>query len=1124
LFLTFAKKNKMKSINFKKNITQKKLILINFLLFAFLFKANVFGQSVQNFGTTTGSLITGSSTTFVPDPTSSGTTYARIGSGSGSINKITTSNPLGTSGNFIRASAPTNASVNKVSPIISSTGATTFYARFKILFGDASAGTTATTGTWYAFLGNGAMFGDNNGFTGNQSFTGFRFAFGSGGDVTFNNRNAGNWNQTGINTTYQTLKQGIYYDFEIVGNNQSTGNVNYTYNGVSQSVAINTFDLYINGFLVGDNMAKAQLANNSSIRSSTFYGESSTSNAANIFLDDVSFQNSIPSSIQRLSNPAIFDLSASNYSFTNWPSTSAIGSYPSNMIFHWGILNTVDPTLTNTATQDYVWGYNYSSQSRITGLNANGFSFLNTSPGHVSPTSGNCGEAVVSINTTCRNNVQVSWTAARQTNNGNRYLLRAQYRVGNTGAYTNLPGLTSAIEFSSANAGPTSFGPITLPAACENQSEVQIRWVYYWSGSGSGSRDEIRLDEISITSSSSSPVAPSAAAQYFCATTMPTVGDLVATGNAIQWYSASSGGAALPNSTALTNGNYYASQSASGCESISRVSVAVALTATAFPTIVSSIIGSALQSGDILWSGNSSNSWSTESNWYVFDGVDFNIASQLPSASNKVFILQSNIAGICSSNSSAVIAVQGEVSDLTIGTNATLTVNAGRILSVANNLINHGSFLPDASSTVLFEGNNDQAIGGSSPTTFANLTIDKSAGSLTLNSPVSVSKTLSMLSGNIATSATNLLTVGTSTTNIGSLNWVSGSVLGPIQRYFSDANNSSQESGIFPVGTTSLNRNAQVNFTSGLTSGGTITAEYKLGVSSFDDAGLPVEVNGQMVQNYENEGWWEITPAGGNLNAATYSLSLRGNGLSVVNSLSLLRIIKSVSHTSWDMSGIGSHSAPVGSDSDFSIVNSGLTGFSFFNIGSGNASALPVQLIDFSANCQESDFISLNWSTASEQNSMKFIIEKSRDLNTWVQVGEKQAAGNSNSVKEYAMNDLEPFSGIGYYRLVQIDFDGKVEIYDPISSSCEVTQNSISVFPNPAKGDFTIEVYSKSENKEFELDLINLLGNVVCTKTVDVNIGINHYYFNDLRLESGVYIVNFNNLENKMQPVKIVIE
>ena len=46
----------------------------------------------------------------------------------------------------------------------------------------------------------------------------------------------------------------------------------------------------------------------------------------------------------------------------------------------------------------------------------------------------------------------------------------------------------------------------------------------------------------------------------------------------IQWYATSTGGSALSGSTSLVNGNtYYASQTISGCEGISRLAVVVAL-------------------------------------------------------------------------------------------------------------------------------------------------------------------------------------------------------------------------------------------------------------------------------------------------------------------------------------------------------------------------------------------------------------------------------------------------------------------------------------------------------------------------------------------------------------------
>src|SRR5690606_37572441 len=57
-----------------------------------------------------------------------------------------------------------------------------------------------------------------------------------------------------------------------------------------------------------------------------------------------------------------------------------------------------------------------------------------------------------------------------------------------------------------------------------------------------------------------------------------------ATGTAIQWYSASTGGVALDPTTALTDGMYYASQTVGGCESDARFEVTVTVGDPAVPT------------------------------------------------------------------------------------------------------------------------------------------------------------------------------------------------------------------------------------------------------------------------------------------------------------------------------------------------------------------------------------------------------------------------------------------------------------------------------------------------------------------------------------------------------------
>ncbi len=78
--------------------------------------------------------------------------------------------------------------------------------------------------------------------------------------------------------------------------------------------------------------------------------------------------------------------------------------------------------------------------------------------------------------------------------------------------------------------------------------------------------------------------APTASNQTFCEIMNATVANLAATGTAVKWYTQSTGGTALTSTTALANGTYYASQTVNGCESASRASVTVSITATPAPT------------------------------------------------------------------------------------------------------------------------------------------------------------------------------------------------------------------------------------------------------------------------------------------------------------------------------------------------------------------------------------------------------------------------------------------------------------------------------------------------------------------------------------------------------------
>lgn len=197
-------------------------------------------------------------------------------------------------------------------------------------------------------------------------------------------------------------------------------------------------------------------------------------------------------------------------------------------------------------------------------------------------------------------------------------------------------------------------------------------------------------------------------------------------------------------------------------------------------------------------------------------------------------------------------------------------------------------------------------------------------------------------------------------------------------------------------------------------------------------------------------------------------------------------------------------------------------GFSEFWLhGNSGSSPLPIQMTEFSVNCGEGK-AELFWSTASEMNSQKFIAERSRDLSSWDYVGELAAAGNSNYQINYKLTDLNPIGGISYYRLVQVDNDGEQKAYGPVSVSCSGAANSILVFPNPSKGDFTVEINSNSNVANAQIQLTDLAGKVISTRALNLHEGNNQVLFSGAELQMGTYIVKLVS-ESEYKPVKLVI-
>lgn len=180
---------------------------------------------------------------------------------------------------------------------------------------------------------------------------------------------------------------------------------------------------------------------------------------------------------------------------------------------------------------------------------------------------------------------------------------------------------------------------------------------------------------------------------------------------------------------------------------------------------------------------------------------------------------------------------------------------------------------------------------------------------------------------------------------------------------------------------------------------------------------------------------------------------------------------------------------------------------------------LPVELISFSGERFENEVI-LYWSTASEINNDYFEVESSDNCTEWNKVGFVSGWGNSNIIRNYRWIDNDP--SYSYYRLKQVDFDGKSEyhkaIYLPITSIKRFNK-TINVNPNPIINEKINVELNGFRGEEVLLILMDELGREHYSKVVVVESDKEVFIIStDGKLSRGLYIIlgsSMNNLYNK---------
>ncbi|MEW6468866.1 MAG: T9SS type A sorting domain-containing protein [Bacteroidota bacterium] len=460
--------------------------------------------------------------------------------------------------------------------------------------------------------------------------------------------------------------------------------------------------------------------------------------------------------------------------------------------------------------------------------------------------------------------------------------------------------------------------------------------------------------------------------------------------------------------------------------------------------------------------------------------------------------------------------------------------NATRNNAVANithtfqgNFTNNASFTsgtPVGVNTALFNGTGNQTIGGTVSTNFYNLTCNKASGTLFLGINTTVGtgtagvmaftagplnlNAFTLIINNPAAGAvtrTSGYAISENTSNLSKIQWNMGSTTG---------------AHVFPFGTAG---GTYIPFTFNLTAGtiGNVTiSTYPTApdntpwpttptpVTNLNSVtGLTCSYTSQTNNNCNAtvDRFWQIDKTGPTGTATmTFSYAATEIGNAPYNVASDQRVQRWNSGTSkWEPALGGQTTA------GNSVTVPGVTTFSPWGMAS-QLSPLPISLTHFDAQPQASAVL-VSWTTESEINNDYFIVERTTDGSTYEEVAivdSKAPGGNSTERLSYTSLDTDPVEGLAYYRLKQVDHNGRFSYSHLVAVNFSTEVYDLLIAPNPANDKITVCYNSAAERAGTVIRIYDVTGRMVASHTVNSVAGINTVIIDVSAFMNGMYFID----------------
>ena len=181
---------------------------------------------------------------------------------------------------------------------------------------------------------------------------------------------------------------------------------------------------------------------------------------------------------------------------------------------------------------------------------------------------------------------------------------------------------------------------------------------------------------------------------------------------------------------------------------------------------------------------------------------------------------------------------------------------------------------------------------------------------------------------------------------------------------------------------------------------------------------------------------------------------------------------------------------------------------------------LPVNLKDFSALLKDK-IVLIKWLTTAEFNNSGFIVEKSGDGKHFNSIAVVQGKGTGSGTINYQSIDSFPLPGINYYRLTQLDVDGKTKLSNIVAVNVGIAANgTLRIYPNPVGSNLLVS-FQSTLSSDNAAQILSIDGKVILQAKGSIR-EINQELNNNIsRLKAGIYLFNISN-SREHQSVRFV--